>query len=168
MNICYYLIFLESSNWLKASVHEWKWPWAGLTEADVPLSQEKPPWTPTKETRRRRTQPGQKGNPICALTQTGTGQPAERCVSHMRSWIGHQQLLLMLEQGFSLRGSQFLSIAKQELILTGVLCNTRELEVGKSRMRGKESYRMTGWLWGREWKSRPQALKGTEPRTTSC
>lgn len=41
--------------------------------------------------------------------------------------IGHQQPLLMLEQGFSPTESQFLLLAKQELILTGILCNTREL-----------------------------------------
>lgn len=33
----------------------------------------------------------------------------------------------MLDQGFSLKESQFLSPAKQELTLTGILCNSREL-----------------------------------------
>lgn len=37
-----------------------------------------------------------------------------------------QQPLLKPALGFSLKQSQFLSPAKQELILTGILCNSRE------------------------------------------
>lgn len=99
---------------------------------------------------------------------SGERRSRQWCVSHMRSWIGHQQLLLMLEQGFSLKGSQFLSLAKQELILT-VLCNTREPR--RLEKAGWGVRRATGWQdegGGREWKSPSQALKGTRPRTASC
>lgn len=68
----------------------------------------------------------------------------------MRSWIGRQRPLLMLEQGFSLKESQFLSLAKQELVLTGILCNTRTEELRKSRMRVGVGIEEQSPLWERE------------------
>lgn len=56
----------------------------------------------------------------------------------------------MLEQGFSLKESQFLSLAKQELVLTGILCNTRTEELRKSRMRVGVGMEEQSPLWDRE------------------
>lgn len=84
----------------------------------------------------------------------------------MRSWIGHQQPLLMLEQGFSLKESQFLLLEKQELVLTGILCNARELRrLGKAGWGVEKS---TGWRWRRGMETACGLVKGAQPRSASC
>lgn len=57
----------------------------------------------------------------------------------------------MLEQGFSPKHSQFLSLAKQELILTGILCNSKELGDWEKQDEGqRRAGRTKVGGWGRK------------------
>ena len=62
-----------------------------------------------------------------------------------------QQALLKAALGISLKESQFLSPAKQELILTGILCNSREPGDWEKQGWGEKYHRMKVEV---EWKSR--------------